>query len=97
MATGGGGLERPSHCQFGPDGALYVVDYGQLTLAPEKGGVRMVEGTGTVWRIRRTTGDRGEIPPRPIVVPLNASRLLPAAVVALALAGVIALIVRRVL
>lgn len=59
---------------------------------------RMVEGTGTLWRIRRTASDRGETPPRPIVLPLNALRLLlPAAIVALAVAGVIALIVRRVL
>jgi hypothetical protein len=51
-----------------------------------------------LWRIRRTASDRGETLPRPIVLPLNALRLLlPAAIVALAVAGVIALIVRRVL
>ena len=41
-----GGFERPSHCAFGPDGALYVVDYGKIQIAPEVGGVRMVAGHG---------------------------------------------------
>lgn len=64
------GLERPSHCQFGPDGALYVVDWGEIHIAPERGGLRMPKGTGTLWRIRRTGGPRGERPPRPTTVPL---------------------------
>src|SRR5215212_7379595 len=50
------GFERPSHCQFGPDGALYVVDWGEIEIAPEAGGVRMQLETGTLWRIRRTAG-----------------------------------------
>lgn len=66
------GFERPSHCQFGPDGALYVVDFGQIVIAPERGGVRMEKGTGALWRIRRTEGPRGLVPPRPIVIPANA-------------------------
>jgi glucose/arabinose dehydrogenase len=65
------GLERPSHCAFGPDGALYVVDWGEIEIAPEKGGIRMQAGTGTLWRIRRTEGTRGELPKEPIVLPLN--------------------------
>lgn len=32
------GFERPAHCQFGPDPdegtALYVVDWGEIELAP---------------------------------------------------------------
>jgi glucose/arabinose dehydrogenase len=64
------GFERPSHCQFGPDGALYVVDFGEIEIAPEKGGIRMQKGTGTLWRIRRTGGPRGQIPPAPVQVPL---------------------------
>jgi ferritin-like metal-binding protein YciE/glucose/arabinose dehydrogenase len=66
------GLERPSHCQFGPDGALYVVDWGEIRMAPEEGGIRDIIGTGTLWRIRRTEGPRGECPPEPIQVPLHA-------------------------
>ena len=64
------GFERPSHCAFGPDGALYVVDGGQIEIAPETGGVRMVAGTGAIWRIRRTTQPPGERPPEPRRVPL---------------------------
>ncbi len=63
------GFERPSHCQFGPDGALYVVDFGQISIAPEKGGIRVQKGTGTLWRIRRTDGPAGQRPPEPVVVP----------------------------
>lgn len=66
------GFERPSHCCFGPDGALYVVDWGEIEVAPEVGGVRMQAETGTLWRIRRTGGPRGERPPTPRTVPLYA-------------------------
>src|SRR5206468_6633283 len=58
------GFERPSHCQFGPDGALYVVDWGEIEIAPEAGGVRMQAGTGTLWRIRRSGGPAGTDPPK---------------------------------
>jgi hypothetical protein len=64
------GFERPSHCQFGREGALYVVDYGIIKIAPERGGIRMQMGTGTLWRIRRMAGPRGERPPEPTTVPL---------------------------
>jgi glucose/arabinose dehydrogenase len=69
---GHGGFERPSHCAFGPDGALYVVDYGKIQIAPEVGGIRMVLGTGALWRIRPTGGRRGTQPPKPRRVPLYA-------------------------
>lgn len=74
-----GGFERPSHCAFGPDGALYVVDWGEIKIAVERGGIRMPKGTGTLWRIRRTAGPHTEQPPRPKRVPLYLlSALLPA-------------------
>lgn len=63
------GFERPSHCCFGPDGALYVVDWGQIELAPAVGGIRLKEGSGTLWRIRRTEEPRGWGPPRPLTLP----------------------------
>jgi glucose/arabinose dehydrogenase len=63
------GFERPSHCAFGPDGALYVVDWGEIQIAAEAGGVRMVAGTGALWRIRRTAEPPGEQPQEPMRVP----------------------------
>lgn len=65
------GMNRPSHCQFGPDGALYVVDWGVIRFAPEKLGIRMPLGTGALWRIRRTEGPRGELPDPETVVRLH--------------------------
>lgn len=70
------GFERPSHCAFGPDGALYVVDWGEIEIAPEKGAIRMQKQTGTLWRIRRTAGPRGDRPPEPVVVPSTGCRRL---------------------
>ena len=90
------GFERPSHCQFGPDGALYVVDWGEIEIAPEAGGVRMQAGTGTLWRIRRTGGPAGEAPPRPVVVPAYALQALLAGLAGAAgLAALAAWLVRR--
>ena len=54
-----GGFERPSHCQFGPDGNLYIVDFGIIHIAPERGAIRQQMDTGTLWRIRRTSGTAG--------------------------------------
>ena len=85
-----GGFERPSHCVFGPDGALYVVDFGEIKIAPEKGGIRMKQGTGSVWRIRRDpTTPAGLLPPEPARVPfypIQAAVVLAAVLAAVALA-----------
>ena len=54
---GHGGLERPVSVRFSPDGqALYVVDFGVMTMA-EKRPVPH-PGTGVIWRIVRTGGGR---------------------------------------
>ena len=67
------GFERPSHCAFGPDGALYVTDFGEIEIAPEKAGIRIQAGTGSLWRIRREPSeDRGDLPPKSAVVPFYA-------------------------
>jgi len=64
------GFERPSHCAFGPDGALYVTDFGEIDIAPERAGIRVQAGSGSLWRIRRDpTVMAGEEPPAPVVVP----------------------------
>jgi glucose/arabinose dehydrogenase len=64
------GFERPSHCQFGPDGHLYIVDFGIIHIAPERGGIREQIGTGSLWRIRRAGGQHGLVPPKPTVIPV---------------------------
>jgi len=86
-----GGFERPSHCVFGPDGALYVVDYGDIKLAPEKGGIRTKQGTGAVWRIRRVAGRAaGNEPPAGRRVPFYP---IQAAVVALGVGAVLGAVI----
>jgi len=81
------GFERPSHVQFGPDGALYVVDWGIIQIAPEVGGIRMQQQTGALWRIRRTEGSRGEAPPQPIEPPARTLILALAAGAGIVIAG----------
>jgi glucose/arabinose dehydrogenase len=83
------GFERPSHCAFGPDGCLYVVDFGEIVIAPEVGGVRIRLGTGTLWRIRRTGEPVGPEPPAPTRVPAYALRVAGAAVAATGLAWLV--------
>jgi glucose/arabinose dehydrogenase len=46
-ATGEGGFERPIDVKFGPDGSMYVADFG---LGDEEEG--FVSGSGIIWRIR---------------------------------------------
>lgn len=64
------GFERPSSCRFGPDGALYVVDFGIIKIAPETGGIRIQKGSGVLWRIRRTNEPHGSVPPQPGKAPI---------------------------
>jgi glucose/arabinose dehydrogenase len=59
------GFERPSHCGFGPDGALYVTDFGEIDIAPEKAGIRIQAGTGSLWRIRRDPSVPAGVAPQP--------------------------------
>lgn len=88
------GFERPAHCQFGPDGALYVVDWGQIDIAPEVGGIRMPLESGALWRIRRTSGPVGP-PPRARQVPLYLLQALGAAAALVALVAVVVYVLRR--
>jgi glucose/arabinose dehydrogenase len=90
------GFERPSHCAFGPDGALYVTDFGEVDIAPEKAGIRVQAGSGSLWRIRRDVSEpAGLEPPQGTVVPFYAAQY--AAWVALVVAGIagLAWILRR--
>ena len=95
------GFERPSHVTFGPDGALYVTDFGEIDIAPEKAGIRVQAGTGSLWRIRRVAGvPAGVTPPASTEVPFYAIQygvwaVGLIAVIAAALGGVAALLRRR--
>lgn len=53
-ATGNdGGLERPIQARVGPDGALYIVDWGLLVWQE---GWEAIAGTGIVWKVTRSGG-----------------------------------------
>ncbi len=45
-----------------------------MSIAPEKGGIRVWENAGAVWRIRRTDGRPGDRSPSPRVVPSYAMK-----------------------
>jgi glucose/arabinose dehydrogenase len=45
----GGGLEHPSDVTFGPDGAMYVTDWG--VAHPTEDGLRLEPNSGVVWRV----------------------------------------------
>jgi glucose/arabinose dehydrogenase len=89
------GFERPSDCVFGPDDALYVVDFGEIDIAPEAAGIRMQAGTGTLWRIRRVAADAGDRPPNPITFPFYALQAAVWVLAPLALAAGLLAAIRR--
>jgi glucose/arabinose dehydrogenase len=91
------GFERPSHCAFGPDGGLYVTDFGEIEIAPEKAGIRVQAGSGSLWRIRRDEMEpAGVVPPPPTEVPFYAAQYVAwAGLIAGAIGGAV-WIVRRV-
>ena len=49
-----GGLEHPSDVVFGPDGAMYVTDWGVAHITVD--GLKLEPDTGVVWRIAPATG-----------------------------------------
>jgi glucose/arabinose dehydrogenase len=92
------GFERPSHCVFGPDGALYVTDFGEIDIAPERAGIRVRAGSGSLWRIRRDLSEpAGLEPAQPTVVPFYAAQYAAWAALAAAAVGGFAWLVRRAL
>ncbi len=55
------GIERPFDVKFGPDGAMYIVDYGvaRINLARIAEGhlpYEFVPDTGVVWKVTQTDG-----------------------------------------
>ena len=53
-ASGGGGLERPVQLEWGPDGSLYVVDFGTIEFHPS--GMKAHPKTGVIWKVTRMAG-----------------------------------------
>lgn len=63
------GINRPTTAVFGPDGALYLVDYGAVRdfgrsepgsqfNNPANAPLVQIPGTGVIWKISRVGGDR---------------------------------------
>ena len=54
----GRGLERPLQLEWGPDGALYVLDHGVITAAQTANGPALNAslGTGVIWRLAARAG-----------------------------------------
>jgi len=52
----GGGLERPIQARFGPDGHLYIVDFGVVEFREDVGDWVATEATGVIWRVSRRAG-----------------------------------------
>ncbi len=56
----GEGLERPFDVKFGPDGAMYIVDYGVVKINPlrqQQGRepYEYVAGTGVIWKVSKSS------------------------------------------
>ncbi len=47
--TAGGGLERPMQLEWAPDGSLFVVDFGVISVTQT--GLKAEPGTATIWRM----------------------------------------------
>lgn len=53
-SSGTQGIERPFDVKFGPDGAMYVVDYGVVNIdMTKKPPYAYLTGTGAVWKITK--------------------------------------------
>jgi len=54
-----GGLEHPSDVTFGPDGAMYVTDWGIARVSAE--GLKLEPNSGVVWKVSSTTEETAPI------------------------------------
>ncbi len=57
QAEAGQGIERPFDVKFGPDGAMYIVDYGIVTIdMSKKPPYAYTEKSGAIWKVTRPAG-----------------------------------------
>jgi len=49
LGQAGQGLERPVAVKFGPDGSLYILDYGHMRM--KQGNQDATAGSGRIWRL----------------------------------------------
>lgn len=66
----GQGLERPFDVKFGPDGAMYISDYGvgnvnMARIAEGKTPYEFPVGTGAIYKVTRSAGGTTAPPPAP--------------------------------
>jgi glucose/arabinose dehydrogenase len=57
-----GGLEHPSDVTFGPDGAMYITDWGVAHITVD--GLKLEPNTGVVWRVS-PAGSQASLPGGP--------------------------------
>jgi glucose/arabinose dehydrogenase len=69
----GGGLEHPSDVTFGPDGAMYVTDWGVAHITVD--GLKLEPNSGVVWRVTAEDDGAGLL--------VSTSRMYAAALTAL--------------
>jgi glucose/arabinose dehydrogenase len=69
-----GGFNRPSDVVFGPDNALYVIDWGGGRFSKE--GLELDPGTGAIWRIYKD-GTSPVRPNGPIEIPQDLNMKKP--------------------
>ena len=67
------GIERPFDVQFGPDGAMYIVDYGVVTIDFSKAPPYAYQpGTGVIWKVtRKGNFGNGNAPLPPVQSPVR--------------------------
>ena len=59
----GRAIERPFSVRFGPDGAMYIVDYGQVKIDPSRKAENRepyayIPNTGIIWKVNRSNNRR---------------------------------------
>ncbi len=59
----GKALERPFDVKFGPDGAMYIVDYGQVKINPARTNqgrepYEYIAGTGVIWKVTKMVTEK---------------------------------------